>query len=117
MTEMLTESDRRILRRYGASTRMEGARPAVQIMDEAVIENPVREAERRWKAAADLAYQMDFMRRFSMGWKPSVRVRPETLVAMQDAAASSTSVRGMNEPLPPHLNRAARRALARKRKR
>lgn len=120
MTEALNDSEKRVLRRYGALARkIQGARADLVIQDEtqALPDNPVEEADRRWRAAAEMAYHMDFMRRFAPNWAPSVRVRPETLVAMQDAAASSTSVRGMNQPLPPFLNRAARRALRKKGKR
>lgn len=111
MTGELTDDEKRVLRRYGALAR------EIKDAREAPGFNPVREADRDLRAAAEMAYRLDFMRRFAPNWAPPVRVRPETIVAMQDATASSTSVRSMNGPLPPLLNRAARRALARKGKR
>lgn len=123
MTE-LNDIEKRILRQYGAKARdiqarldreFEGERPTPSYTT--ALDNPVRRADDELRRKAYLMDPLEFMRRFAPNWQPAVRVRPETLVAMQDAAASSTSVRGMNEPLPPRLNRAARRALRKKGKR
>lgn len=79
----LSDIERRILRRYNSTVRA----------SEGNFDNAVEEANRRRAEVASLVAQMDFFRRFAANWRPSVRIRPETLARCESMARQAALLR------------------------